>query len=118
MNHLPNGTIAVGAPGSIMRAQAEELDRIRGMIDPKLVDMVPIEAFKLAYSEELTKQLEKEPEAYTWPASEIPKVVDRMVQAIYHGRFCNSNPLKRVSRRLGLNGSQKQLSAWIRLVLK
>lgn len=32
MNHLPNGTVAVGAPGSQMRAKAEQEDAAIGII--------------------------------------------------------------------------------------
>ena len=32
MNHLANGTIAVGAPGSIARKQAETEDLLKGLL--------------------------------------------------------------------------------------
>jgi hypothetical protein len=32
MNHLPNGVVAVGAPGSVMRARAEQEDTALGII--------------------------------------------------------------------------------------
>ena len=119
MNHTDNGMVAIGAPGSIARAMTatEEL-AARGIhIDPKLSHLSAIAAFTQAYTEELTIELEKNPTNYAWPASNIPVVVKRMTDAIYHGRFANSNCLRRVSRRLGLNGSQRQLAAFVRAAL-
>lgn len=124
MNHLEHGTIAVGAPGSIARAQAEHEDAIKELeargihIDPTLIHLSGIEAFRTAYTQELTKDVLGKPNEYAWPVSDVPVVVERMTNAVYHGNFFLSNALKRTAKRLGLQPSKKYLHAFMVQALK
>jgi hypothetical protein len=91
----------------------EELESRGIKIDPKLAQMTAIEAFRVAYTEELTKEVTNKPDEYAWPVSDVPVVVERMIQAIYHNSANLSNPLKRTAKRLGLKPSMKYLHAFV-----
>lgn len=47
--------------------------------------MSPKEAFRTAYMIELARQHALKPDAYVWPISELPTIVDKMLAALERG---------------------------------
>lgn len=58
--------------------------------------------FREVYTKLLTERVIKYPQEYMYPITDVPVVVERMINAIKRGGFNNSPTIKATARQLGV----------------
>lgn len=77
-----------------------------------------LEQLKTAYSAALAVIVAEKPDAYAWPASELPKVTQRMCAAIdkykgVGGINLDGPAFRRVAREFGIKNTYKAWKEWL-----
>ena len=76
--------------------------------------MSNFEIFRKTYISLLTEAVNKDPDGYMFDASEAPAVADKMLVAIQKGSASNSNTLKRVAKKLGIEPTMAAMRVYLK----
>lgn len=72
------------------------------------------EVFRKTYTALLIEAVNKDPDGYMYDASEAPAVADKMLIAIQKGSASNSNTLKRVAKKLGIEPTMAAMRVYLK----
>lgn len=75
--------------------------------------MSNIEKFRAAYTETLAAAVEKHPDEYFYPVSEVPRVVEKMIAALKVGQANNGPAIKAAARKCGIKPTQRDIKAFL-----
>lgn len=75
--------------------------------------MTNYESFTGQYRIKLTASVQRTPEEYGYPISEVPEVVDRMVGALAKGSAHIGPAIKATAKALGINPSAKAIREYL-----
>lgn len=71
------------------------------------------EKFAQTYTEILTKLVEKYPEEYTYPVSEVPSVVAKMISAFIRGEAAIETGAAATARKLGIEPNKTAICTYL-----
>jgi hypothetical protein len=71
------------------------------------------ETFAQTYTEILTKLIEKHPEEYAYPVSEVPGVVAKMIPAFVRGEAAIEKGARATARKLGIKPNKTAICAFL-----